>query len=457
MKNPSETEMALIADFEQQRHQRLLSILIPGGLILLGLAILGGLPTLLLQNFPRETVISLSITSALAVALLVAWLMLRRNDLALATNIFLIGVVTGILGLVAELCLGVPFSDQSLIQLACLDLVVILASAVSHRRAVIFAGLAESLVIALILLFVRNGLLAQSSLQHRMLLLIGILTYHWAIILLLIVGLAALQTSLRTLQEKASQLAQAQQIDALKDQFITQVNHELRTPIMSLQGYVDLIAALEGSLSPEDRQDMLVNAQKAGEHLIQFVNDVLDTRRVEQDMEFDRVPVPVRPLVAEALLVIPPLEQRPITMHIPGHLVVWGDATRLLQVLTNLLMNAIKYSPPGTPIEITAMSQQQVVEISVKDYGLGIPPDQVSALFHRFVRLERDIRSPIRGTGVGLFLCRMYITAMQGTIDVESSGIPGEGSRFFMRLPLFEGAIEAPGMTPTHKLKGLPA
>jgi signal transduction histidine kinase len=119
-------------------------------------------------------------------------------------------------------------------------------------------------------------------------------------------------------------------------------------------------------------------------------------------------------------------------------------------VLLNLLSNASKYSAAGSPIEIKARivpargskgrgsktAPLQVVEISVNDHGLGIPPEQIPLLFQRFVRLERDLASSVSGTGLGLAICKSYVEAMGGTIWVESTGISGEGSTFIFTLPL---------------------
>src|SRR5579863_7765964 len=122
--------------------------------------------------------------------------------------------------------------------------------------------------------------------------------------------------------------------------------------------------------------------------------------------------------------------------------------------MTNLLSNAVKYSPAGAPITVEAtttspdeappamalfgrnrrLSQAPLVEITVRDQGLGIPPEQIPLLFQRFMRLPRDIASPVIGNGLGLFLCRQFVEAMHGAIWVESQGIAGEGSTFHVRL-----------------------
>src|SRR5262249_22438586 len=147
---------------------------------------------------------------------------------------------------------------------------------------------------------------------------------------------------------------------------------------------------------------------------------------------------------------------RELRLRLPDELVVWGNRMRLQQILTNLLSNALKYSPPGTPVDLTALVVQQVpaalrqpplgrlqraaplarpmVEIVVRDYGQGIPPHQIPLLFNRFVRLPRDLASNVVGSGLGLYLCRVFAESMGGTIWVESTGTPGAGSAFFLRL-----------------------
>src|SRR5262249_34575879 len=149
-------------------------------------------------------------------------------------------------------------------------------------------------------------------------------------------------------------------------------------------------------------------------------------------------------------------QSRIVILEIPDALVVWADEGRVRQILINLLSNALKYSAPGSPLLIGASADddtqrhrpfgqrgegmtpeaRRMVRVSVQDQGLGVPPRDVSKLFQRFVRLERDITSTVRGTGVGLYLCRVLVEAMGGHIWVESSGVPGEGSTFHFTLPL---------------------
>lgn len=263
--------------------------------------------------------------------------------------------------------------------------------------------------------------------------------------------------TMRDLVDARIATERAQQLDELKDQFITSVNHELRTPLMTMQGYLELLSDQEARVTPEKRWDMLERARGACGSLVHLVRSILDTRRIEQEAG-DFIPeiVSVREAAQAALSLMDPREANPagrhLRLHIPENLIIWGDPVRVQQILTNLLSNAIKYSPPEAPIMVMARvvtergahllgwgatnrASRQMVEIMVQDKGLGIPPEQKDLLFRRFVRLPREIASNIHGNGLGLYLCRVFAEAMGGTIWVESSGVPGEGSSFYLRLP----------------------
>jgi signal transduction histidine kinase len=265
------------------------------------------------------------------------------------------------------------------------------------------------------------------------------------------------QRTQRELGDVRVAYAREKELERLKDRFLSSVNHELRTPIMALQGYLELAREL-GARGDLDRQrQMLARGTEAADHLAKLVTSVLDVRRVEVDTEAMRpIMCELEPIILSAVRLLDPREggeqERPLRLRVPADLCVYADADRVRQVMLNLTSNALKYSGPGAPIEITARVEQpvvvphgwrratiaapQLVEVSVRDYGLGIPPDQATLLFQRFVRLERDIASAVVGTGLGLALCRSHVEAMGGHIWVESTGVPGEGSTFTFTLPL---------------------
>jgi signal transduction histidine kinase len=249
--------------------------------------------------------------------------------------------------------------------------------------------------------------------------------------------------------------ARAEQLDALKDQFITSVNHELRTPLMTMKGYLSLLTDTRVQAPAEKRLDMLTRANRSCESLVYLVQGILDTRRIDQEASnFTPEAISVQQAMQAALRLIDPREadpaERQMVVDVPDDLMIWGESVRLQQILTNLVSNAIKYSSAGTPIFIRARAViertgrligarhggQPMVEITVQDQGFGIPLEQQDLLFRRFVRLPRDIASTVRGTGLGLYLCRVFSEAMGGVIWVESTGEPGEGSTFHVRLPV---------------------
>jgi signal transduction histidine kinase len=253
--------------------------------------------------------------------------------------------------------------------------------------------------------------------------------------------------------------ARAMQLDALKDQFIVSVNHELRTPIMTMQGYIELLGELQNEVDATERTKMVDRARAANEVLVHLVQSILDTRRIDTEADaFVPEPVLLRSALYAAAKLTDPNQgdspPRQLYIEVPENITVMGEPDRLQQVLTNLLSNAVKYSAPGTPVRVVSHVDDGVgessvrgrssaqtdvrasVELTVQDFGLGIPPDQIPLLFRRFVRLPRDLASRTLGTGLGLYLCRVYVEAMGGTIWVDSTGIEGEGSTFHVRLPL---------------------
>lgn len=250
----------------------------------------------------------------------------------------------------------------------------------------------------------------------------------------------------------------ALQLDNLKDQFITSVNHELRTPLMTMQTYIELLRTQQRML-PEKSGRMVEEIGRTNDALVDLVQSILEVRRIDQKNDvFPREAINLQQALERAIPLINPREGRLIegTLRVNLHpnLTVWGEAVRVQQVLTNLISNAIKYSPPGAAIEISAQmvqvekgkrprakKPQQMVEIRVRDYGLGIPPDQIPLLFRRFVRLPRDLASTVVGSGLGLYLCQTLVEAMDGRIWVESEGIPGQGSTFYIHLPFVEPSL----------------
>ena len=271
---------------------------------------------------------------------------------------------------------------------------------------------------------------------------------------------ALIFTTMRGLRQAQTQLSSVRvafererELDELKNRFIANINHELRTPLMSLQGYLILARDFGQQGEYGEQARMFTLGLDAMGHINRLVTSILDVRRIETELTpVQLVPLNVHEAIVKATALLDPREvgasEREIRLRVPANLWAMGDMGRVQQVLVNLLANACKYSPPKTSIEIVARTQAtndaakkgtgapQMVEIAIRDYGFGIPPDQLPLLFGRFVRLERDIASPIAGSGLGLALCRAYVTSLGGTIWVTSTGVPGEGSTFTFTLLL---------------------
>lgn len=281
---------------------------------------------------------------------------------------------------------------------------------------------------------------------------------QWALALTVYAAARGYRRVLRLISDVRVQYERAKQLDELKDQFITTVNHELRNPVMLMQGYIELLRLKGDELPPERRAELMRRAGQSGDNLAELVHSILSTRRVDQSARnFEPEAVAVFDAVATAASLVDPRDgrrvERELRIQVPPEITIWGEAVRLQQILVNLLSNAIKYSPPGTPVEVSARlisetpspsapwrrgarSERPMVDIVIRDHGFGIPPDQAPLLFQRFVRLPRDLASTTIGNGLGLSLCRELTEAMGGRIWLESTGIEGEGAAFFVRLPV---------------------
>ena len=228
------------------------------------------------------------------------------------------------------------------------------------------------------------------------------------------------------------------ELDRLKDQFIMTASHELRTPLTAVQGYIELFGHYDQLLPPEKRAEFIEKVQRGCDELTLMVENIMDASRVQ--VEVDNLHLSPVPLVesvrhvAEILEGMARSENRSIHVDIPGDIYVMADDLRLRQVLLNLVGNALKYSPAHTDVDVTINMEDENVTVCIRDYGLGVPPEEQEQLFERFFRLQRDMNSPVRGAGLGLYISKQLIEAMGGRIWVESTGKGGEGSVFAFTL-----------------------
>jgi signal transduction histidine kinase len=229
-------------------------------------------------------------------------------------------------------------------------------------------------------------------------------------------------------------------INEMKDQFLRNVNHELRTPLAALGGALELLKVYSEQMDPLERTQVLKGALTNYEHLVKLISRMLDANTIMSDIpQAKSQAVCVHQLVQEVLahLGTGDVESYTIRLQVPEHLLVWADPHLLGQVLRNLLSNVFKYVPRQTEVRIEATQAvpSSPVCLSVQDAGPGIPGEELALLFEKFVRLTRDVGGTTRGAGLGLYICKRLVEAMGGRIWVESSGRPGEGSRFCLTLP----------------------
>lgn len=235
---------------------------------------------------------------------------------------------------------------------------------------------------------------------------------------------------------------EAERANLAKSEFLSRMSHELRTPLNAVLGFAQLLEM--DALSPEQRES-LGYILKAGRHLLDLINEVLDIARIEAGrMSISPESVPLGEVTREVLELTAPLAtERAIKVRAEGldeetHHVL-ADRQRLKQVLLNLLSNAVKYNKVGGEVVLTYQTLHGRVRILITDTGPGIPPDKQQRLFIPFERLG-TVQGGVEGTGLGLALSKRLTQAMGGSIGVESE--VGVGSTFWVELPLAEPPAE---------------
>jgi PAS domain S-box-containing protein len=229
-------------------------------------------------------------------------------------------------------------------------------------------------------------------------------------------------------------------LEELRSQFVATISHELRTPLASLHGAALTLLEREHDLREQTRHDLLDMIAVQSKRLADLVEEILLTGQLDSG-SLSVVTEPFDPeeivwtAAATARLRVGP--DTTIDVSIPAVLPkVAGDAARTRQVITNLLDNAIKYSPNGGRIEVGVEVEGDHARFTVRDEGLGIPYGEQKRVFEKFYRLDPDHRRGIGGSGLGLYICRELVRSMHGRIWVESDA--GRGTTFTFELPVAE-------------------
>ncbi|MFL5798737.1 MAG: sensor histidine kinase [Actinomycetota bacterium] len=223
--------------------------------------------------------------------------------------------------------------------------------------------------------------------------------------------------------------------EQLQSNFIAMVSHELRTPLTPIKGLLTSMASGAVGQTEEQRSEFYSIMLRQTDRLERLINDLLDATKLEGSIPLESTSVDLTQLVEEE---VGSLREQTATHHFtvdaPGPVFVQADVHRLLQVTGNLMSNAMKYSPPGSRIEVSVERRDLVAMVHVRDHGSGIPETDQDLVFERFHRVDNSSTRQAGGTGLGLFIARRLVDAMGGRIWLRSE--VGEGSTFSFSLRL---------------------
>lgn len=233
-------------------------------------------------------------------------------------------------------------------------------------------------------------------------------------------------------------------VERMKSEFVAMVSHELRTPLTSIKGYIDML--LDGDAGPlaVEHQEPLQIVKSNADRLLLLINDLLDMSRIEAGkLLLHRAPLDVRPLIRQVATALRPqldAKHQRLNLDLPetppddAPPLMFGDAARVHQILTNVLSNAIKYTPQGGEISVCLSVEPPWMCIAVQDTGIGLTPEEQERIFDRFYRVRNRATREASGTGLGLAITRSLVDLHQGRITVESEA--GRGSTFRVCFPL---------------------
>lgn len=235
--------------------------------------------------------------------------------------------------------------------------------------------------------------------------------------------------------EIAIDITERKEMERMKDEMISAVSHEMHTPLTAMMGFTEFL--LENEVDREQQKTCLRTIHKETERLSELISNFLQLQRLKASMvKFRIMPVQVRLLLTDAAsLYTAASKNHRIDIECPLDIPpVRGNEEQLYQVLTNLISNAIKYSPEGGNVTLGARADDNTVTIWVRDPGIGIAPELQERIFERFFRVDNSDRRKVGGAGLGLTLVREIMAAHGGRAWVEST--PGSGSTFYVSLPI---------------------
>lgn len=245
----------------------------------------------------------------------------------------------------------------------------------------------------------------------------------------------------QTVEQQEHMIDRLRELDRLKTEFVSMVSHDLRSPMATIAGFADTLRLNWDAFTDDHKREILERISRSTSHLSRLVENVLQVSQIESgkltyDIQAMDIVQLVYRVVGENTQPIHGVTAgSKIDVSVPDLVpLVRGDEIRQWQIITNLVTNALKFSAEGESVEIQVTPKSTHVHISVTDHGPGIKPEDMDKLFKKFIRLEQPEGMKVKGTGLGLYICKSMVEAQGGEIWVESQ--PGAGSTFTYTVPI---------------------
>ncbi|MGE3760399.1 MAG: sensor histidine kinase, partial [Pseudobdellovibrionaceae bacterium] len=227
------------------------------------------------------------------------------------------------------------------------------------------------------------------------------------------------------------------QVEELKNNFISMMSHDLKTPLARIQGMSDIVQR-EGPDLNTKQKEALLNIRASSEDLLNFISSILNFSRIEsQGVELHLQSRDINNLIKEVVKKLEfaaKIKNIELILELEPLFSIQVDGDLVKQVISNLIENAIKYSTEGSKVLITTEEKEGFVVLQVADQGLGISSEDLPNIFMKFFRSKAAKASPIKGSGIGLYLAHYFVSLHKGRIFVEST--LGQGSTFTVELPI---------------------
>ncbi|MEA2487705.1 MAG: two-component system, OmpR family, phosphate regulon sensor histidine kinase PhoR [Actinomycetota bacterium] len=250
----------------------------------------------------------------------------------------------------------------------------------------------------------------------------------------------------RLFEAEREAVLRLEDLDRQKNEFVATVSHELKTPLTAIIGAAKTVSRKGPKMDPDVHANFLAMIERQGYRLLRLVEDVLTTAHIESGGR--RLKREQVDLTSTAEMVIEDLSEAKVSAgrvvrleSNPKPVRAWCDQIAMQQILVNLIDNAFKYSPEGTPVDVRLFQMDDEVLIEVTDYGFGIPAEQLEAIFKRFRQVDSSSTRKVGGFGLGLYIVKSLIDAHRGWVDVES--VVDKGTTFRVHIPMRSGTERA--------------